>query len=253
LGVYAFAEYGNANGIHAIAGAPSTVLANDGWGTSVEGVGIWADSGNADATYGAFLATANDNYAIEGFNNSIAATAGFFNGGSGGTVQDSAPVVRASGRTGDCLLNGAGESICTGGHSTAVRVQGGARQVALYGVQAAENWFEDFGSAQLAQGGTVVQIDPAFAATISGQADYHVFLTPQGDCKGLYVTHKTPTSFEVHELQGGQTSVAFDYRITARRAGHENERLRDVTGEMQRDARVVRAAEAMKAKNQADR
>ena len=58
--------------------------------------------------------------------------------------------------------------------------------------------------------------------------EYHVFLTPKGDCKGLYVANETPAGFEVHELGGGQSTVAFDYRIVARRKGYESVRLADV-------------------------
>jgi hypothetical protein len=59
--------------------------------------------------------------------------------------------------------------------------------------------------------------------------DYKVFPVPNGDCKGLYITNKTQTSFEVHELGGGTSSVAFDYRIMAKRRGYENIRLADRT------------------------
>jgi hypothetical protein len=33
----------------------------------------------------------------------------------------------------------------------------------------------------------------------------------------------------VRELAGGKSNVAFDYRIVAKRAGYENQRLEDVT------------------------
>jgi len=89
----------------------------------------------------------------------------------------------------------------------------------------------------------LVKIDPVFAETIDGQADYHVFLTPRGDCRGLYVTRLTATSFEVHELQGGHSTLDFDYRITARRAGHTTERMADETEEMHRDPRLEQAIE----------
>ena len=36
---------------------------------------------------------------------------------------------------------------------------------------------------------------------------------------------KTPTSFEVRELGGGDASIAFDYRIVAKRLGYEDVRL----------------------------
>ena len=59
--------------------------------------------------------------------------------------------------------------------------------------------------------------------------EYHVFLTPKGDCEGLYVANETPDGFEVHELRGGHSSVGFDYKIVAKRKGHENIRLADKT------------------------
>jgi hypothetical protein len=45
----------------------------------------------------------------------------------------------------------------------------------------------------------------------------------------LYVSHKTATSFEVHEQGGGVSSIAFDYRIMAKRKGYESVRLEDLT------------------------
>jgi len=49
------------------------------------------------------------------------------------------------------------------------------------------------------------------------RGDYHVFLTPKGDCGGLYVRQQTGTAFEVRECGGGSSSVAFSYRIVGRR------------------------------------
>jgi hypothetical protein len=64
---------------------------------------------------------------------------------------------------------------------------------------------------------------------VSGTADHHVFITPNGDSKGLYVTGKTATAFEVRESDGGTSSVSFDYRIVAKRRAYESQRLTDVT------------------------
>jgi hypothetical protein len=47
--------------------------------------------------------------------------------------------------------------------------------------------------------------------------DYRVFLTPEGDCRGLFVRRKTAANFEVRELMGGKSDVAFSYRIVGRR------------------------------------
>ena len=95
----------------------------------------------------------------------------------------------------------------------------------LYAIESPEVWFEDFGTASLVNGKAIVPIEPIFAETVNLEMDYHVFLTPLGDCKGLYVAAKTPTSFEVSELGGGTASIGFDYRIAALRRGYENTRL----------------------------
>jgi hypothetical protein len=94
---------------------------------------------------------------------------------------------------------------------------------------------EDFGSGLLKQGVAVVKIDPAYAETVSETADYHVFLTPRGDSKGLYVINASIASFEVRESGGGTSSLSFDYRIVARRRGYEAQRLTDVTESFNRD------------------
>ncbi len=125
---------------------------------------------------------------------------------------------------GICLMDVSGNLDCTG----QVRCSAGGRRfakVALYAVEAPENWFEDIGSGHLAGGSAVVQLETTFAQTVNTGDEYHVFLTPNGDCKGLYVTNKRQASFEVRELGGGKASIAFDYRIIARRQGYESVRL----------------------------
>jgi hypothetical protein len=120
-----------------------------------------------------------------------------------------------------------GDFIATGTKSAVVETASyGKRQ--LYAVESPENWFEDFGGAQLTQGRVVVHFDPVFAETVNVETEYHVFLTPKADCKGLYVASETATSFEVRELQHGTDSVPFDYRIIAKRKGHEGTRLAEL-------------------------
>ena len=46
---------------------------------------------------------------------------------------------------------------------------------------------------------------------------YKVFLTPDGNCRGLYVYRKSATTFEVRELGRGHSNISFDYRIVAKR------------------------------------
>jgi hypothetical protein len=85
----------------------------------------------------------------------------------------------------------------------------------LHCMESPEHWFEDFGSARLTRGRATVKLDADFAKVVTLNG-YRVFLTPEGDCHGLYV-RKRGSSFEVRELQGGTSNVGFSYRIVAKR------------------------------------
>jgi hypothetical protein len=87
---------------------------------------------------------------------------------------------------------------------------------ALYCMESPDLWFEDFGAAKLRRGRATVKLDADFAKVIK-RGDYRVFFTPEGDCRGLYLRRKRAASFEVRELAGGKSSVAFSYRIVGRR------------------------------------
>ena len=123
-----------------------------------------------------------------------------------------------------------GNQTVSGTKSAVVKIKNG-EGVSLYAVEASENWFEDFGSAKLAQGATVVAIDPVYAETVNTEIDYHVFLTPRGECQGLYVMDQKNNSFEVRELGGGKSDIPFSYRIVAKRKGYEDVRLAKVEEE----------------------
>lgn len=84
---------------------------------------------------------------------------------------------------------------------------------------------EDVGKAQLENGRGYVTIDARLADAIDRRTEYYVFVTPEGDCNGLYVTQKTPTGFAVRELHGGRSSLSFEYRIVAKPLGEDGSRL----------------------------
>jgi hypothetical protein len=130
-----------------------------------------------------------------------------------------------------CSIDPAGDINCTGAKNAVVPIDGGQRKVALSAIESPKNWFEDFGSEQLSSGVAVIRLEPEFAQTVNTQVEYHVFLTPKGDCKGLYVSNESASSFEVHELGGGNSGVRFDYRIVALRKDYENIRLADHTND----------------------
>jgi hypothetical protein len=111
----------------------------------------------------------------------------------------------------------------TGGKSAVVPHPDGSHRT-LYTIESPESWFEDFGRAQLSQGHARVDLDGDFAVLVRTD-DYHVFLTPEGDSNGLYVSGKREDGFEVREQQGGTSNVAFSYRVVAKRKDIEAERL----------------------------
>jgi len=123
---------------------------------------------------------------------------------------------------------GSGSMSCTGPIKS-LASSGPDSTVETYSVQSPENWMEDFGSGNLQNGVALITVDPGFGKTVTGDASYHVFLTPNGDSKGLYVISKTATTFEVRESGGGTSTLSFDYRIVAKRRGYETQRLVDVT------------------------
>jgi hypothetical protein len=199
---------------------------NDGPSGSYVYAGIWGDTTDGSAV----IATAGKGWAGQFFNDSGSnPTLQAFNGAP---PPDTAYAFSAGGAgtgTGTCTIDIYGNLVCSGSKSAVVPVDGGSRKVALYAVEAPENWFEDFGSGQLSNGSARIDLEPTFAQTVNTDLDYHVFLTAKGDCKGLYVSHESATSFEVHELSGGTSSVAFDYRIIAKRKNYETVRLADLT------------------------
>ncbi len=137
-----------------------------------------------------------------------------------------------------CRIEEDGDLLCAGTKSAIVEVEHDMRR--MYAIESSEVWFEDFGAGELRDGVAVISLDPLFARTVSLDADYHVYLTPLGDCNGLYVADKTATGFEVRELGGGVSNAGFDYRIVAKRMGYEDVRMEKVDslqGTLEQEAR----------------
>jgi hypothetical protein len=219
-GVYGEQVTGNTSGFS----RPSAI-----WGDASAAPGVLATSDSEDGLV-----------ALTADSSGIGQAAAFFDNTS---TNGSDPVIYAYGFGvgGTCIINTSGDLSCSGSKSAVVPVDGGSRKVALYAIEGPENWFEDAGSAHLSNGEAVVNLEGVFGQTVNTDIDYHVFLTPNGDCKGLYVSQKTAASFVVRELGGGTSSIAFDYRIMAKRKGYENIRLADKTEAFRRPDSPTRA------------
>jgi len=186
------------------------------------GIGVWGDGGGN--AYGV-LGTVDNGYGGVFETNTASSPALYAqNFGSGF-------VFEAFGNGGDCEIDGNGNLACTGTITPVVAIDNGARKVGLSAIESPNNWFEDAGSAELVNGSAVVVFRPDFLQTVNTEMNYMVFPVPNGDCRGLYVTNKTPRSFEVRELGGGTASLRFDYRIMALRKNYENVRFADHTAD----------------------
>jgi hypothetical protein len=98
-------------------------------------------------------------------------------------------------------------------------------EITTYTNQTSTPTVEDFGEGQLVGGRASVAFERTFATAIDRTAGYMVFITPEGDTHGVYVTQKTAVGFVVRENQGGRSTVAFSYRIVARPFGSSAARL----------------------------
>jgi len=194
--------------------------------------GLWGDTGQSGDL--AVVGTADDGFSLVGVNNSPSGTAGLAIEGFDSTNFSGLLVdAYSAGFGGECTIDVNGNLSCTGTITPTVSIDGGKRRVGLSSIGAAEEWFEDAGSGQLSGGSAVVLLEPTFAQTVNSQFQYHVFLTPKGDCEGLYVSNQTPRGFEVHELHHGYSNITFDYRIMVKRRGREQVRLADRTRKLE--------------------
>jgi hypothetical protein len=164
--------------------------ANEGvLGISATGVGL---RGQSSASIGLFGSTAT------GFGGFFQAT------GAGGVA------LRAAGSvivTGDFSATGMKSALVAG-------TDGDLRRV--FCLESPDSMFEDFGRDKIVNGRGTVRLDPEFRAIIRGD-EYEIFLTPLGECNGLYVSNMNRGGFEVKELGSGTSSVAFSYRVAGKR------------------------------------
>jgi hypothetical protein len=206
---------------------------------STSSAGVWGDYiGGADGS--GVLASANTNTALIAVNNSSRPSMEVFNY----TTATHSPVFETyspntyTSAPRNCVIDTSANLECSGLVEGGVTPDVGGTVRAMYAMQSPEVWFEDFGSAALQNGSAHISLEAMFGETVNSGVGYHVFLTPKGECEGLYVANEDGEGFDVRELRHGKSSVAFDYRIVAKRKGYETVRMEDLTP--QADARKAR-------------
>jgi hypothetical protein len=90
------------------------------------------------------------------------------------------------------------------------------RSFKAYGAREADATIEDVGEATMTNGHAAVALDPTFASTLDPRRPYFVFLTAEGDNRGLFVAVKTNRGFVIRECNGGMSTLNVQYRIVAK-------------------------------------
>jgi hypothetical protein len=127
---------------------------------------------------------------------------------------------------GDVFLHGA--FFTCAGSCTELTPSGASEEIATragrvraYRAAQTEPTLEATGEGRMSAGIGYVRLDSAYAKAISPGAGYLVFVTPEGDTRGLYVSDRSSAGFGVREHGGGRSNVAFTYRIVAQPAAHQ--------------------------------
>jgi hypothetical protein len=203
---------------------------------SNSGTGVWAQT----ATGLGVNAISDGSIAVRGQSNRSAGVVGL-TFGSGGSVG----VLGVAGGTGTGVLGFSSQgnagaffgpvvvsgdfTVIGGSKSAAVPYPDGSYRL-LYAVESPDCWLEDFGRAKLIDGEAIVKLKDDFAAVIDFK-QMHIFLSPEGDCNGLYLNSmpaQNTQSFSVGELQNGKSSLSFSYRIVGKRKDIRGQRMKKV-------------------------
>jgi hypothetical protein len=235
-----------ANGVWGMTDSGRAVRADAGSGTAIEasastGFGLRVSNNGTGADDADFLTGSSGGAALIGLANGEGLEAeGFASSSSkvpafNATCVHGAPAITATQKavtpasdimsldcSGNMILRG---SLTQHGTPLVAHTNAFGGEVGAFSPQQTTQTMEDVGESQLIAGRAYVRLAPDFAATIDRQVNYLVFITPQGDSHGLYVTQKTPAGFEVRENGNGASSIAFDYRIVAKPYGELSKRL----------------------------
>ncbi len=180
--------------------------------------------GSATNGYGVFGFSANSNGIAGQSGTSAAGCVGFAGAPGGYGIYGGIAVAGgyAGGFAGPVLVVG-DFTVANGAKNAAVPHPDGSHRL-LYCQESPEPWFEDFGEARLINGRAQVALDPDFIAVVHNDK-YFVYLTPEADSNGLYVSNKSGAGFEVREQRSGTSSLAFSYRVVAKRKDIPGPRL----------------------------
>ena len=201
----------SADGVDGTAAGSGNGVSGASTGGSTAGYGVEGSSSGKDAGVGGFNSDSSVNLAagVYGFS-----SAGY--GVYGQTGSSSSYGLYSEGNAfvdGEIFTSGSCKEGCTA-----------TRHVTSFASRTSQPTIDDVGETVLRDGAARVALAADFANTIDLSKPYVVMLTPEGDA-ALYVASRTASGFEVRQVGGGRSSIAFAYRIIAKPYGFNDERL----------------------------
>jgi len=242
-GAEALSNTGNALFVDSASGSYS-IYADAGSGAPVAAFGSGANASyyahpNGGGASAYFDATSGSNFGVISYSNGSSGSAAVFgddlnSNGIGGDfigylgvvgVSNTVPIIAENDVAQSvAYIDSSGNVFAHGSYNHYSRTRDGETAMG-FGSESTAPTIEDDGTAQLINGEAYVSLDPAFAKAIDVSHAYHVMLTPDGDTRGLFVANKSVTGFEVREVQGGRSSISFDYHIYAREFGRADQHM----------------------------
>jgi hypothetical protein len=209
------------------AGVTGSSDSGDGVDGTAEGSGDGVSgrsTGGSLAGYGVSGSSSGKNAGVGGFNTDstvglAAGVYGFSTEGYGVYGQTGSPHSYGVYSAGNAFVDG---EIFTSGSCKLGCTR--TRHVAAFAARTSQPTIDDVGETALRDGAARVALAADFANTIDLSKPYVVMLTPEGDA-ALYVASRTASGFEVRQVGGGRSSIAFAYRIVAKPYGSEDQRL----------------------------
>jgi len=120
--------------------------------------------------------------------------------------------------------------------------------VIMFSTESPEVLFQDYGSGKLQNGFAHITLDPVFSKNIfiSEKTPLRVFIQPEGNCNGVYVTNKSKTGFDVYELNNGNSDISFIYTVIGNRADEPDSKYAGVrfpAGPLFKESSKVKSSE----------
>ena len=214
---------GQSNAGYGVSGTSSDYVGVVGQSTS--GTGVYGQSlengpgvyGISGSSYGVGAFSYNGEAALLAIGNNVTGVAILAQAPTGAAVfdgynADKGDVVSID-ASGNMILAG---SLTQKGSPLISTGSSNGTQVATFGERSSSATIEDMGEAKLVSGHAFVPLDRAFASVIDKSAKYLVFLTPEGENRGLYASGYSAAGFNVTESGGGHSTLSFDYRVVAK-------------------------------------